>query len=197
MNATSFETFTARLSLAAALCVLTLGFAASPSGAGDELRQELVPGLDMWSEQRPTAPYWERPETEPDLLPRSKRHREFMTAGVPLEYRSSRNPYPAVQMAIDDGGRLYQRHCASCHGVKGSGEGAAGMDLSPPPAFLAYLIKRPRSVDEYLIWTISEGGAQFGSDMPAFKETLTDREIWEIVTFMRADFPDVAEAGRD
>ncbi|MDJ0608346.1 MAG: cytochrome c [Kiloniellales bacterium] len=194
MRPMKIETLMARLGLAAALCLLAFGLSAAPASAGDELQQELVPGLDMWSEQRPTAPYWERPETEPDLMPRSKRHREFMRSGVPLEYRSSRNPYPAVQMAIDDGGRLYERHCAACHGVKGSGDGEAGMDLMPPPAFLSYLIKRPRSVDEYLIWTISEGGAQFGSDMPAFKETLTDREIWEIVTFMRADFPDVAEA---
>ena len=194
MSLTEIETFTARLGLAAVLCLFALGLAASPASAGDELQQETLPGLDMWSEQRPAAPYWERPETKPELMPRSKRHREFMRAGVPIEYRSSRNPYPAVQMAIDDGGRLYERHCAACHGVKGSGDGAAGMDLMPPPAFLSYLIKRPRAVDEYLIWTISEGGAQFGSDMPAFKQTLSDREIWEIVTYMRADFPDVAAA---
>jgi mono/diheme cytochrome c family protein len=120
-----------------------------------------------------------------------------MEAGVPLEYRNLRNPYPQAKMIIDDGGRLYKLHCGSCHGSKGSGGGEAGRDLTPPPAFLAYLIKRPRSVDEYLLWTISEGGTQFGSEMPTFKETLTEQQIWQIVTYMRADFPDVREAGQD
>jgi len=59
------------------------------------------------------------------------------------------------------------------------------------------MIKQRRSVDEYLLWTISEGGAQFGAEMPAFKEILTDRKIWQIVTYMRAGFPNVGEAGQD
>jgi mono/diheme cytochrome c family protein len=100
-------------------------------------------------------------------------------------------------MAVHDGGRLYKLHCATCHGSKGLGDGEAGRDLTPSPAFLAYMIKRPRSVDEYLLWTISEGGAQFGTEMPSFKEILTDQQIWQIVTYMRADFPNVTEAGQD
>jgi mono/diheme cytochrome c family protein len=191
MHAMKIALFTASLGLASTLCVLVFGFNPSPGRAGDELQEELVPGLDLWSERRKAAPYWESKETTPDLLPRAKRHRKFMEAGVPLEYRGSRNPYPQARMIIDDGGRLYKLHCGSCHGSKGSGGGEAGRDLTPPPAFLAYLIKRRQAVDEYLLWTISEGGAQFGSEMPTFKETLTDQQIWQIVTYMRADFPDV------
>jgi mono/diheme cytochrome c family protein len=197
MHTTKITLFTASLGLASILCVLVFGFNPSPGRAGDELQEELVPGLDLWSERRKAAPYWGAKETTPDLLPRAERHREFMQAGVPLEYRSHRNPYPQAKMIIDDGGRLYKLHCGSCHGSKGSGGGEAGRDLTPPPAFLAYLIKRPRSVDEYLLWTISEGGTQFGSEMPTFKETLTEQQIWQIVTYMRADFPDVREAGQD
>jgi mono/diheme cytochrome c family protein len=190
---TKIALFTANLGLAFTLCVLVFGFNSSPGMAVEELQEELVPGLDMWSETHKAAPYWRSKETIPDLLPRAKRHRKFMEAGVPLEYRSSRNPDPQAKVIIDAGGRLYKLHCASCHGSKGSGDGEAGGDLTPPPAFLAYLIKRPQSVDEYLLWTISEGGAQFGSKMPTFKETLTEEQIWRIVTYMRADFPDVRE----
>jgi mono/diheme cytochrome c family protein len=179
------------MKLAVILSVLLFCFNPSPGWAADQLQEELVPGLDMWSEGYRGAPDWESKKTVPDLLPRAKRHRKFMEAGVPLEYRGSGNPYPQARMIIDDGGRLYKLHCASCHGSKGSGDGEAGRDLTPPPAFLAYLIKRPETVDEYLLWTISEGGAQFGSEMPTFKETLTDQQIWQIVTYMRADFPDV------
>lgn len=189
--------FAAALVLASTLSVLLIGLNPSPGRAGDELQDELVPGLDMWSEGRRAAPDWESKETVPDLLPRAKRHRKFMEAGVPLEYRGSGNPYPQARMIIDAGGRLYELHCASCHGSKGSGDGEAGRDLTPPPAFLAYLIRRPEAVDEYLLWTISEGGTQFGSEMPTFKETLTDQEIWQIITYMRADFPDVGETRQD
>jgi mono/diheme cytochrome c family protein len=39
------------------------------------------------------------------------------------------------------------------------------------------------------MWTISDGGAQFGSEMPNFKDKLTQEEIWQIIAFMRAGFP--------
>lgn len=197
MHAMKIALFTASLALASTFSVLLFGFNPSPVRAGDELQEELVPGLDIWSERRKSAPYWQSMEAVPDLLPRAERHRKFMEAGVPVEYRGSRNPNPQARMIINDGGRLYKLHCASCHGSKGSGDGEAGRDLTPPPAFLAYLIKRPEAVDEYLLWTISEGGTQFGSEMPKFKETLTDQQIWQIVTYMRADFPDVRGAGQD
>jgi len=197
MGSGKIPVFIARLGLATALCILLLGFGPSPARAAEEGQEELVPGLDLWSEKRKAAPYWGSTETTPDLAPRAARHREFMQAGVPLEYRSRRIPYPQAKMVIDDGGRLYKRHCASCHGSKGAGDGEAGRDLTPSPAFLAYLIKRPRSVDEYLLWTISEGNDHFGSEMPTFKDALTEEEIWQIVAYMRADFPPVVEGGQD
>ncbi len=197
MHTTKIALFIVTLALVSTLCVLVLAFNPSSGRAVDELEEELVPGLDLWSERRRPPPYWGSKETTADLLSRAERHREFMQAGVPLEYRNLRNPYPQAKMLIENGGRLYKLHCASCHGSKGSGDGEAGRDLTPPPAFLAYLIKRPRSVDGYLLWTISEGGAQFGSEMPTFKETLTDQQIWQIVTYMRAGFPPDSEAAHD
>jgi len=44
------------------------------------------------------------------------------------------------------------------------------------------------AVDPYLLWAISEGGQPFGTQMPAFKDTLEREEIWQIVTYMRAGF---------
>ncbi|MEQ9122441.1 MAG: cytochrome c, partial [Alphaproteobacteria bacterium] len=51
------------------------------------------------------------------------------------------------------------------------------------------LIQRPAAADEYLLWTISEGGAMFDTPMPGFKNTLSRDEIWSIIAFMRAGFP--------
>ena len=197
MHMAKIVSFTASLGLIATLCVLVFGLNASPGMAADELRRELVPGLDLWSHERKAAPYWESKGTAPELLSRAKRHREFIEGGVPLEYRSRRSPYPVATQVIQDGGRLYKSHCVTCHDSKGLGGGEAGRDLTPSPALLAYMIKQRRSVDEYLLWTISAGGAQFGTEMPAYKEILTDQQIWQIVTYMRAGFPDVGEAGQD
>ena len=59
----------------------------------------------------------------------------------------------------------------------------------PPPAVLTYTVKSGRAGDDYLLWTISEGGAEFDSAMPAFKGTLKTRDMWKIIEFMRAGFP--------
>ena len=59
----------------------------------------------------------------------------------------------------------------------------------------ALLASRSISVDEYLLWSIAEGGKQFGTNMPAFKGTLSRREIWEIVSYMRAGFPEPGPSG--
>jgi mono/diheme cytochrome c family protein len=69
------------------------------------------------------------------------------------------------------------------------GGGDAGNALYPSPALLAQLVRTPQGVDAYLLWAISEGGAPFGTQMPAFKDTLSQEQIWQIVTYMRAGFP--------
>jgi len=69
------------------------------------------------------------------------------------------------------------------------GDGEVANSLNPSPALLAYMIQMPMSVDEYMLWSISDGGAAFGTAMPAFKDVLNQNEIWKIVTYMRAGFP--------
>lgn len=39
--------------------------------------------------------------------------------------------------------------------------------------------------DGYLIWAIGEGGAQIGSAMPAFKDSLSEADRWRIIRFLR------------
>ena len=154
---------------------------------------ELVPGLDIWARERARPPQWEwREDLSADYLSRAERHREFMQAGVPVEYRHRRNPYPAETGTIREGGRLYRANCEACHGAGGLGDGVAARDLTPPPAFLSFLIERPRAADQYLFWTIAEGGARFGTEMPAYKDSLTESEIWRIISWMRAGFHDPA-----
>jgi mono/diheme cytochrome c family protein len=54
------------------------------------------------------------------------------------------------------------------------------------------MIQMPMLIDEYMLWSIADGGNAFGSPMPAFGETLSRDQIWKIVIFLRAGFPDNA-----
>jgi mono/diheme cytochrome c family protein len=164
--------------------------AQSQPSAGDALQpQEEV--LDPWNAPVGNVPQWDPQNSPPALQPRAKRHLEFIQGGVPLEYRSVRSPYPNVTKAIDGGGELYKPYCATCHGLQGRGDGDGGLDLLPSPALLSRLMDVQGTVDEYLMWTISEGGEPFGTAMPAFKNRLTEDQIWQIVAYMRAGFPPV------
>lgn len=121
------------------------------------------------------------------------RHMYYMHNGVPSDYRGKVSPLASTPETVRDGTRLYAENCASCHGAQGFGDGEAGRDLNPPPANLAHMIRMPMLNDEYLLWTMSEGGEPVGSEMLAFKETLTEDEMWKIVAAMRAGFPSPAE----
>ena len=144
--------------------------------------------LDPWNTNvnRPLGRNFDR---APAIRQRTLRHEEFIQAGVPLEYRSRRSPYAQAGKVITEGRRLYYANCAACHGRKGRGDGDAGMDLLPSPALLSELMEEQGSVDEYLMWSIAEGGDQFGTSMPAFKDRLLENDIWRIVGYMRAGFP--------
>ncbi len=125
---------------------------------------------------------------------REARHRTFISEGIPVEYVNRTNPLPPTRADTDAGGRLYVANCRDCHGVFGRGDGEAGRDLTLPPAVLAAIVERPYSVDQYLFWSISEGGLRSGSPMPAYKTRLSSREIWQVVQYMRAGFPPVVHA---
>jgi mono/diheme cytochrome c family protein len=120
-----------------------------------------------------------------------------MHGGIPEAYESARSEIKVDKEAVAAGGKLYAENCASsCHGKTGDGDGEAGKSLTPSPALLSFLIERPIFVDPYLFRTISEGGKQFGTDRPAFKDKLSRDEIWKVVAYMRAGFPKVVEEAK-
>jgi mono/diheme cytochrome c family protein len=152
--------------------------------------------VDRWDPDWTGRDRWEADMMDPAHRQRMGRHRTFMLEGVPSAYYGQLNPLVSTRSIVKivkEGNMLYQKHCAVCHGAEGMGDGEAGKSLNPSPALLAYLVQRPQSVDEYLVWTISDGGKAFGTAMPAFKGTLAEEEIWKIITFMRAGFPPLAK----
>jgi mono/diheme cytochrome c family protein len=117
------------------------------------------------------------------------RHWQYMLRGVPDTYADARSSAPRTIDTLRAGAALYARHCAACHGPNGFGVQDDRQSLLPSPALLAFLIQKPIAVDEYLLWSIADGGAAFDSPMPAFREVLSRDEIWQIVAYMRAGFP--------
>lgn len=165
--------------------------------AGSAQQRELGPE-DWWG---PRAKDWgrmwprdvERDRWSPGRMgitqnQRMLRHWTFMNEEVPEAYRGRTSTAERTPAVIAEGGDLYAAHCARCHGAIGYGDGTEGRSLVPSPALLSFLVQRPIAGDEYLIWAIAEGGAAFGTEMPAFKNALTDDELWAIIAYMRAGF---------
>jgi len=110
-----------------------------------------------------------------------------MMSGVPAPYNSLSNPLSRTRETVERGAAVYEKNCASCHGPTGAGDGPVGRTLSPPPANLAFLAQMPMvQWDPFMYWTVAEGGAQFGSAMPAFRNTLSKDDIWAVIAYIQA-----------
>ena len=118
------------------------------------------------------------------------RHQQVLMNGVPSPYAKMRDPALDSVAKLRRGTLLFDRHCSSCHGWSGAGGGSEGFFLVPAPADLQWLAQKPRDrADPYIYWTIAEGGAQFESEMPAFKQSLSDEDIWALSAYLRAGMP--------
>ena len=88
------------------------------------------------------------------------------------------NPSANDPAAVTRGQAAYAANCASCHGDDGDGRGSQAATLSTPPTNF-----RDSS---------SEGASRIaariaygkGSAMPAFRETLSENEIWDIANYV-------------
>lgn len=134
---------------------------------------------------------WDLRTMSPQQRQRMMRHWTFMNEEVPEEYREATNDVGYTIKAIEAGGPLYAVYCLKCHGEIGLGNGREAENLTPSPALLAYLVQQPISVDQYLLWSISDGGRRFGTAMPAFKNELSQEQIWQIIAYLRAGFPEI------
>ncbi len=134
---------------------------------------------------------WSLQNLDPEQRQRMLRFSTFVNGGIPQDYLNVENTVGYTVRAIAEGGPLYKTHCQSCHGVTGLGNGDLAYALKPSPALLAYMVQQPVAVDHYLLWSIAEGGKQFGTAMPAFKNRLSQEQIFQIVAYLRAGFPDL------
>ncbi|RMG79762.1 MAG: cytochrome c [Bacteroidetes bacterium] len=81
---------------------------------------------------------------------------------------------------ISEGKKLYTQLCAICHGDKGKGDGVAGMALNPRPKNFTTSKFQAQS-DGAIYWKMTEGNPP----MAPYKETLTEKQRWELVAYLR------------
>jgi len=107
-----------------------------------------------------------------------------MLADRSVERRApdTRNPLPASPEVLAAGLEHYRENCVICHGAPGVPPGGAGKGLNPPAPDLAR--RGPQgSSDGELFQVIGHGIRMTG--MPGWLPTHSEREIWEIVRFVR------------
>src|SRR6266567_1735848 len=99
------------------------------------------------------------------------------------------NPIPADATSIAQGKELFVLGCLPCHGPSGKGDGpaAAGLERNGVPVRPGNLsnAKLWEQSDGTLFWKLSEGK----SPMPAFQETFTETQRWQIVNYVRTLAP--------
>jgi len=98
------------------------------------------------------------------------------TPAAPLSEQASR------------GRSVYLQHCATCHQVDGAGLKGA----FPPLAGSEWVSGEPRVLAKIVLnglsGEISVAGSRYNSVMLAHRDTLTDAQIADVLTYIRADW---------
>lgn len=104
--------------------------------------------------------------------------------------KALKNPVPANAASVRTGEQLYQKNCQFCHGPKAMGDGRLAPKGSMP-ANLTDATWDHGSTDGEIFTVIAEGlGAQ--SVMKGVKGRISDRDIWNIVNYIRSLGPKTA-----
>jgi mono/diheme cytochrome c family protein len=115
------------------------------------------------------------------------------TGAATLASAPAATPRAADPVLVARGSRVYQKHCAQCHG--GMAQGAPGWQRpgpdgkypAPPLDGSAHAWHHPRAA---LKMTIREGTARLGGNMPAWKDKLSDRDIDAVIAWMQSLWPE-------
>lgn len=98
-----------------------------------------------------------------------------------VEPRAADIDVPGLDGRAREGFVGYRDMCVGCHGAPGVERSPAGKGLRPRPPDLG---ERARTwSDAELFWIIKHGVRMTG--MPAWGVTHSDREIWDVVAFVR------------
>jgi mono/diheme cytochrome c family protein len=93
------------------------------------------------------------------------------------------NPVAASPDSIAAGKGVYQRYCATCHGL--NAEGGSGSDISPPaPDLTDHEWKRGSTDGE--IFSVIKNGVPPELNMEPWGDRIKDPDIWNVVNYVRS-----------
>jgi mono/diheme cytochrome c family protein len=106
---------------------------------------------------------------------------------APAAERARANPVPVSPMALAKGRTLYLKHCESCHGASGKGDGKAARYAARKPHDLTDVALQGRFTDGEAFWKISTGRREEGDViMPAFAANIPlEDDRWRLVHYVR------------
>lgn len=76
----------------------------------------------------------------------------------------------------------YETHCVACHGAAGVARQRWASGMEPQPPYL--LDATEKFTPAELFWIVRNGIKMTG--MPAWKDSLTDAQLWEVVAWLEA-----------
>jgi mono/diheme cytochrome c family protein len=95
-----------------------------------------------------------------------------------------KNPAAATTESVSSGAGIFAKQCASCHGAGGKGDGAMAAKLKSKPADLTDAEWKHGPSDGEIFTLIRDGAKNAG--MKAFRGALTDRQMWDLVNYIRS-----------
>lgn len=98
---------------------------------------------------------------------------------APASEKGKKSPVAASHKAVEQGKKVAEVNCVSCHGKGGKGDGAAAAALNPRPAdWTAKKIQEES--DGELFWKITTGRGA----MPAWRH-IPENDRWALVQYIR------------
>jgi mono/diheme cytochrome c family protein len=108
---------------------------------------------------------------------------------APDDAKKVKNPFPPTQETLADAEQIFTDNCVLCHGEKGMGDGPGAKTIKVKPANFTDPKLQASETDGALYWKMSNGRGP----MPAWKDTLSDKERWELVGYIRKLGKDAAK----
>ena len=100
---------------------------------------------------------------------------------VPEKSKAMKSPVKSDAASLANGKTLYTKHCKSCHGATGKGDGPKAKELDTPTG--DFTDKEFQAQTEGEIFYKAKEGRD---DMPSFKKKIPeDEDLWMVVNYVR------------
>ena len=100
---------------------------------------------------------------------------------IPDKYQKMKNPTEANAENLSIGKSLYSKHCKSCHGKEGYGDGTKADELDGDLG--DFSSEEFQSQSDGALFYKSYIGR---SDMPNYEKKMSEEDMWILVHFMRS-----------